>query len=163
MNPSTPKKSFWPYGLILFFTVFITWIGTFITLAVRQDIHLVRADYYAAEVAHQGEIDRQSRAAQLGHEAIIEYSAKHGQLGVRIPKAHVASQVDGQIRFYRPNNPALDHAVPLKPMKDGRQFIDAGELPTGSWRVRLEWRLGQLDFAKEARIAVVRSGYAAVN
>jgi len=163
MNPSTPKKSFWPYGLILFFIVFITWIGTFITMAVRQDIHLVRADYYSAEVAHQDEIDRQSRAAQLGGEAVIEYSAKHGQLGVKIPAAHVAAEPVGLVRFYRPNNPELDHSVPLKPAPDGKQFLDLHDLPAGSWRVRLEWRQGEVEFAKTARIVNLPAAAASQN
>jgi nitrogen fixation protein FixH len=157
MNPSTPTKSWWPYGLIVFFIVFISWIGTFITFAVRQDIHLVRTDYYRAEVAHQDEIDRQSRAAQLGHEVVIEYSARHGRLGVKIPAGHATAQPAGEVFFYRPDNPMLDHSVTLQPSAEGRQFIDVTKLAPGSWRVRMEWRVGDVEFAKSDRIAIVRT------
>lgn len=154
MNPSTPKKSWWPYGLIAFFIIFFTWIGTFISFAVKQEVYLVRPDYYRAEVAHQEEINRQSRAAQFGADAHIEYNAKHAKVGVKIPADHLAAKPVGEVRFYRPNNPALDHAIPLEPGTDGKQFIDVSKLAVGSWKVRLEWKLGELDFAKTAKIAV---------
>jgi hypothetical protein len=158
MNPSTPKQSWWPYGLIAYFIFFITCIVSFIAFAIRQDVHLVRADYYPAEVAHQQEIDRVSRGAGLGREVVIEYSAKHAQVGVRIPAAHAGDKFAGEVGFYRPNDPTLDHSIALSPDKEGRQFIDVSKLATGSWGVRLSWKCGEVDFAKTAKIVVVGPG-----
>lgn len=154
MNQPDTKASWWPRGLVAFFVFFVTSIVLFIAFAVRQDTHLVRPDYYRAEIEHQREIDSRSRANDLGHEAVIEYSARHRQVGVKIPAAHAVAAAAGMVTFYRPNNPALDHSVRLAPGGDGKQFFDVGHLAAGVWRVRLEWRVGELDFAKTAKIIV---------
>jgi nitrogen fixation protein FixH len=154
MKNENRETSWWPRALVAFFVFFITSIILFIAFALRQDTHLVRADYYRAEIEHQREIDRQSRANELGPLAVIEYSARHGQLGIRIPSHHAAARAAGEVRFYRPNNPALDHNVRLAPREDGKQFIDVHHLAPGAWRVRLEWQIGELDFAKTARVVI---------
>jgi len=155
MNPSQPvPKSLWPRAIIGFYICFIGAVALFIRFALQQDVHLVREDYYAAEMKFQQQLDQLNRAARLGPEVVIEYSPKHRQLGVKLPESHLARNPAGEIRFYRPDNPALDKTYPLKPRPDGKQFVDLGEIANGSWRVELQWRAGGEEFLKTRRIVV---------
>lgn len=147
-----PPKSVWPYAIIAYFVLFIGAVATFIAFAVKQDVHLVRPDYYSAEIKFQDQIDRVSRTAALGRQVVIEYSAKHRQLGLQLPAFHEAPE--GEIRFYRPNDPTLDQAVPLKLGEKQRQFVDVKDLANGLWRVELSWQTAGQKFFKTQKIVV---------
>lgn len=150
----TTRKSIWPVALIGWFVLFITTIGCFISFAVKQDVHLVREDYYAAELDYQNDLDRVNRTLALGHEVIIEYSARHQKLGVRIPTAHVQSLESGRIQFYRPDDPGQDRSHDLQVNASGLQFLDLVDCPPGVWKVDLQWVAGGLSYHRTARIVV---------
>lgn len=149
-NP--PPKSIWPYAIIAYFVCFIGVVAAFITFAVKQDVHLVRPDYYSAEIRYQEQIDRISRTDQLGRQVAIEYSAKHRKLGVQLPPTH--EDATGEVKFYRPNNPGLDRSVALQLENNNRQYLDTKDLANGSWRVELKWRAGGVDYFKSQKIVV---------
>jgi hypothetical protein len=150
----TPPKSFWPYALIGYFVMFISCIAVFISFALQQDVHLVRGDYYRAEVKYQEQLDRMNRTAQLGRAVVIEYSAKHRQLGIKLPATHLPLDPVGEVRLYRPNNPDLDQSFPLNPENNGKQFIDMADLENGSWRVDLSWQVHSNGFFKSQKIVI---------
>lgn len=119
---------------------------------MKQDVHLVRADYYSAEIQFQDQIDRIDRTDALGRQVVIEYSAKHRQLGLQPPPFHQSPE--GQIKLYRPNDPSLDQLVPLKLGEKQRQFVDVKDLANGLWRVELSWQSGGQEFFKAQKIVV---------
>jgi nitrogen fixation protein FixH len=140
MNTATAAKPFspWPYAIIGYFAVFITGIVVFIIWAVRQDMELVRPDYYEHEILFQRQIDRQKRALELGAAAAVNYDAARRSLHVTIPASHAAA-ARGTIHFYRPSEAKLDHHVPLQPAADGSQQIDVKPLRNGLWRIAVQW------------------------
>lgn len=146
--------SLWPRLLIAYFVLFITLLAVFVTFALKQEVHMVRPDYYAAEVAYQQRLDELNRAVGLGREAVVEHSAKHRGIGIQVPVAGAPESVTGTLRLYRPSDPALDREHELRVDERGRQFFDVSKLAAGNWRVDLRWtREGEV-YLKERRIVV---------
>lgn len=155
MKDSQPsKKSIWPYAIIGYYVCFIAAIATFISFAVKQEVHLVRKDYYAAEMKYQQQLDQMNRTEQLGRDVVIEYSAKHRKLGVKLPDNHLPEKPVGEIKLYRPNDPRQDKSIALNLQTDGKQFIDLSKIENGSWRVELKWNAAGEDFFKAQKIIV---------
>jgi nitrogen fixation protein FixH len=157
MNTATatqPKRSFWPYAIAGYFAFAIIGIVVFITWAVRQNMDLVRPDYYEHEILFQKQIDAVNRTRPFAGELKMAYDSSQHSLLVRVPAAHVGDQFKGQAHLYRPSNAKLDQRIELKPERDGHQLINAANLKPGLWKVRLDWTVGGEAFAFEQTILV---------
>src|SRR5687767_3011408 len=105
MNAVTqPKRSLWPYAIAGYFALAIIGIAIFITWAVRQNIDLVRADYYEHEILFQKQIDAVNRARPFAKELAAAYDLDKRILLVSVPAAHVAEQFSGKAHLYRPSD-----------------------------------------------------------
>jgi nitrogen fixation protein FixH len=155
MKPASlprPKCSLWPRAIAAYFAVAITGIVIFITWAVRQNIDLVRPDYYEQEILFQKQIDALNRTRPFASELKVGYDSKRRVLLLRLPAAHVTPQFIGTAHLYRPSDAKLDQRIGLKPDRDGQQTINAAALTPGLWKVRLDWSAGGESFAFEQTI-----------
>ena len=57
------------------FVFFALFIGTLVTICVRQDITLVTKEYYKEELAYQEQIDRMNNVNNLGEVPEISIEA----------------------------------------------------------------------------------------
>jgi len=155
MKPaSSNKRSPWPYAIAGFFFVAFCASGVFVTWAVRQNMDLVRPDYYEHEILFQKQIDAVNRTRPFAHEITIAYDFTRQTLSLRVPSVHVAAQFSGTAHLYRPSNAKLDRRVALKPARDGTQSINATQLTPGLWKVRLDWTANGETFAFEQSIVI---------
>lgn len=148
------KRSLWPYAIAGYFAVAITGIALFITWAVRQNLDLVRPDYYEHEILFQKQIDAVNRARPFASELTIAYDLNKHALLVRVPAAHTGEEFTGKVLLYRPSNAKLDQSIRLQPGRDGKQMINAAHLAPGLWKVRLDWTAGGKTFAFDQTIIV---------
>jgi nitrogen fixation protein FixH len=144
-----PRWEPWPVGIAAFLFVFVSCIAAFITFAVRQQMDLVRPDYYEEEIRYQVQFDRLERTRALGVSARVTADAGRGVLEVGIPSAHAAALTEGTIQFYRPSDAVQDRVVPLKPSAEGVQTAGLGDLGPGLWRVRVRWASGGKEYAMD--------------
>ena len=92
MNSSLakPSRNYWPHAIIAWFVIFAAALGAWVTVAVRQKMDLVRADYYEEEVRYQGQVDRLNRTAALRSEVAIEHfpalDVHHPRIGRTLPQ-----------------------------------------------------------------------------
>jgi nitrogen fixation protein FixH len=157
MNSSTitpTKRSAWPYAIAGYFGIAITGIVIFITWAVRQNMDLVRPDYYEHEILFQKQIDAVNRTRPFIRELTMAYDLSQHLLLVRVPAAHVGEQFKGAAHLYRPSNAKLDQSIELKPGPDGQQVLNAANLAPGLWKVRLDWTVAGESYAFEQTILV---------
>jgi nitrogen fixation protein FixH len=139
MTASQSKRSLWPYAIAGYFAVAFTGIAIFITWAVRQNMDLVRSDYYEHEILFQKHLDAVNRTRPLARQIQVNYDLSARALRMHIPPAHLAQQFTGKIHLYRPSDARLDQHIHLRPATTGEQTIDAAQLAPGLWKVRLEW------------------------
>ena len=134
-----PRRSVWPWAIAAFFAIAITGITIFITWALRQNMDLVRSDYYQQEILFQGQIDAVNRTRPFANEIAATYDLATKTLMVRLPLAHVGQRFSGMMHLYRPSDARLDRTMALTPGLNGEQVVAARQLVPGLWKVRLEW------------------------
>jgi nitrogen fixation protein FixH len=141
-----PRRNPWPYAIVIYFILFIAFIAVFIAWAVRQNMDLVRKDYYHEEILFQKQIDTEARTRALGSEVIVRYNDAKRAISIQLPDEHARLPSTGRIHLYRPSDAKLDREVSLTPDTTGAQSIDASGLQPGLWKVRLNWKAAGQDF-----------------
>ena len=145
-------RSFWPFGIIATFAVFICGTISLIVLACSQYTDLVNNNYYEQEIKFQSRIDATKRAQQIG--ATIEYLEAAKQIIISLPVEHVTKNATGEIQLYRPSASGLDKTVKLAPAATGIQTLDAAALQKGPWAVRVSWNAGGEEYFLEQKFVV---------
>jgi nitrogen fixation protein FixH len=156
MKTTTWFSNPWPVGLVIFFTIFISYIAGFITFASRQRMDLVRADYYDQEIRFQKQIDRVQRTAPIMAAAAMAYDAQAKTVTLKFPPAMAAAGVAGAVNFYRPSNADLDHNITLAPDHFGAQSISIRGFQPGRWKVRIQWTCQGQDYYFEQPLIIKR-------
>jgi len=140
MNPTTnTSPNLWPYAIIAWFVLFALALAVWVTVALRQNMDLVRSDYYEEEMRFQQHLDRLNRSAGLQSRVTLGYDPGPRLVTLRLPATAVASPTTGRIQFYRPSNAALDFELPLAVDAAGVQQLDVSSVRGGQWRVRVTW------------------------
>ncbi|HSH17350.1 MAG TPA: FixH family protein, partial [Verrucomicrobiae bacterium] len=65
-----------------------------------------------------------------------------------------ARQPSGSIQIYRPSDAALDRQVEFAPDTTGAQRIDAREMVSGLWKLKITWQVGGEEFFVD-RVVVI--------
>jgi nitrogen fixation protein FixH len=133
-------RNLWPGAIIAFFVVAITGLAAFIVFATRNQMELVRPDYYAEEIGFQRQLDRMNRTGPINAQVAITYDAERQRIRIALPPTHAGQTTSGHIRFYRPSDANLDQDVQLVVDNKGMQDVDAKELRAGLWKIRVYWK-----------------------
>ncbi len=136
---STRRWNIWPAAIVAYFIVFISALVIWVAFAMRNDMELVRKDYYEDEIRFQDQIDRVRRTAPIRHQVAIDYDFARHFITLKFPVAHLGPNLTGTIHLYRPSDASLDQKIELAPKPDGTQQIDTKSLQPGLWKVRFSW------------------------
>jgi nitrogen fixation protein FixH len=150
------KKSFWPYGIILTFVLFISGTIALIVIACTHKTDLITANYYDDEIQFQKRLDQMNRTAQLSDSVHVAYDIATGQINISLPQTQVAPTTSGRIQLYRPSDTRLDQVVDLQLNQHGSQVVDASALRPGLWKVRVQWTAQDQDYFADRSIVVKR-------
>jgi len=148
-------RSLWPIAIAVYFIIAILGIAVFVTWAVRQNMDLVRKDYYAEEIQFQQHLDQVNHAQQLTWKPQIAYDPVRDTVVVSLGKD--SSATAGNLQFYRPSDAALDRRIKLSLDHNRSQSIDTRTFPKGLWKVRISWTSDAKDFFSEETIVIDRS------
>ncbi len=151
-----PPRSLWPYAIIGWFALFGSAMAAWIIVAVRNDMDLVRADYYEHEILHQRQIDRQARTQPIQSEVKVAYDVAQQRITVALPATH-AALARGKINFYRPSDAKLDREAKLSVNANGEQTLDAKPLRPGLWKVRVQWTVGGEEYFFDQTVVIASS------
>jgi hypothetical protein len=137
MNTPAPKpaRSFWPYAIIVWMTLFATGVFSYIVFAQGHKMDLVGADYYDQEIKFQQQIDRVDRTRAVERQVAVTFA--DGAIRIALPPEHVGQNPTGTVHLYRPSNAKLDQRLPLALDATAAQRIDAQNLLPGLWKVRI--------------------------
>jgi len=154
MNPAiiSSQRSIWPAVIITWFVVFISGIIAFVIFAQRNRMELVGDDYYDQEIRFQQQMDRVSRTRPFQSDVSINYEAGPRRITVILPPEQARKKPVGRIRFYRPSDSTLDRSVDLSIPENGRQILDASDLRSGLWKIRLAWTVDGEEFSTDQSI-----------
>ncbi len=129
----------WGMKIILAYVFFAAIVATMVTIAMKQDVSLVAADYYKQEIAYQDQIDRMENVRALEHAPKIRFQAESNSLTIAFPKQEKMHKANGNIHLFRPSNVRLDREFALQLDEQGKQSLAVPGLAKGLWRVKLQW------------------------
>lgn len=128
----------WGYKILTVIMVFLTAMGTMITIAMRQNNDLIDEQYYVRELQHQQLIDAGNELRSLG--AAPRLLLEKDTLVVSIPAAAATNVADGTLSFICPSDKHCDRTFAFLPDTNGLFRLSAKGIAKGSYLVRLSWK-----------------------
>lgn len=141
----------WGKWIVVAFVLFASFIGTMITIMMKQDIGLVTKNYYAEDLAFQDQLERKQNTEQLElkPQVVIE---QNQLLKVYFPA--VSYVEEGEVKLIRPSSEKLDQRFTLLPSADSVQVFNLNPLTPGPYRVKLFWKAEGKEFYLEKLIVI---------
>ena len=146
------RKNLWPLGIVFTFILFVCATVGLVVLACSHKTDLVSTDYYEQEIRFQEHLDRLARAKELGTQ--VSYEPTTRKIRICLPNEQAGKGVSGSIQLYRPSATGLDRKINFEPDTRGTQFVDAGGLQPGLWKVRVAWSAAKQDYFVEENIRI---------
>ena len=135
--------------IIVSFVLFVVFIATLVTVCVRQDINLVRPDYYREELMHQQKMVLIQNTRSL--KALPVISISKNVLTVSFPGFEQLEK--GELKLLRPSDIKLDRTFALQAGHQQQQFpLDVWS--KGLYRASLQWTMGGKEFYYERLIVL---------
>jgi nitrogen fixation protein FixH len=153
MSTPAPTRNLWPASIIGFFVVAIVFMVSFVVWAMQQREDLVSADYYEREVRYQQQLDSLNRSQALAAKVVATFDPARQAIVIALPPDRVLG-AKGRVHLYRPSDARLDREFPLALDANGRQTLDAREMPDGLWKVRVKWNTAGQDYFLDQPVIV---------
>ena len=133
----------WGTWIITAFVLFAVFIGTLVTISMRQDVPLVTKEYYYEEIHYQDQLDRKQNAARLDTLPVITIE-DGAWLQVQYP---AFSQItEGKIKLFRPSDAALDQTFTLTGTSDSVQKFALQTIKKGLYKAQMQWSMNGKEY-----------------
>jgi hypothetical protein len=137
--------------IVVSFILFAIFIGSLVTLCIRQDISLVSKEYYRDELVYQNQMKRISNTEALSVKPVIKAS-RAGVISVQFaPGEKIQS---GTLRLFSPSNAKLDHEFKIESGGTGSTVFKTAPFQTGMYRVKLAWNMNDREYYYEEVIYI---------
>jgi hypothetical protein len=134
--------------IVISFVIFALFIGTLVTLCVREDISLVSKDYYKEELEYQQQLQRLNNTENLQQKPIIKFTGHE----LKISWGEVIKIEKGEMKLFCPSNANLDKQFNLQP--ESEQTFEMISLKKGLYKVKLFWSMGGKEYYYEQEIYI---------
>ncbi|HTE31043.1 MAG TPA: FixH family protein [Chryseolinea sp.] len=136
--------------IVVSFILFAIFIGTLVTVCVRQDISLVSENYYKEELVYQDQIQRLNNTELLVEKPAIKVVDQMLQI-----EFNQSDKVEnGALNLFCPANEKMDRKFLVEPSGKGVQSVELGLLQKGMYRARLSWTMNGKEFYMEEVINI---------
>lgn len=132
--------------IVVTFVLFAGFIGTLVTVCVKQDVNLVSKDYYKEELAYQDQVERINNTKSLGKKPVIRVVSGN------VIEVQFDSSIDvakGTMKLFCPSNPAMDREFDLVPLAANARKIEVSSLNKGMYRAKIYWENSEKQFYHE--------------
>jgi hypothetical protein len=136
--------------IVVAFVLFAMFIGTLVTICVKQDISLVSKSYYKDELGYQDQITRIGNTRMLTDKPKITNSGSSVEVTF---EPHLAIN-KGELKLFCPSNPEMDKAFALSLNSDNSQSFDVNSLKPGMYKAKLLWTMGEKEYFLEQIIYI---------
>jgi hypothetical protein len=132
----------WGKWIIVSFVFFTLFIGTLVTVCMRQDMSLVSPDYYKQELAYQQQINRKQHGNALSIKPTIV--ASQGKLLVTYPD--FGRVTSGELKLFRPSDERLDQTFQIQTGTESTQTFNINQPQRGTYKASLSWSVGEMEY-----------------
>jgi hypothetical protein len=136
----------WGKSIIVAFVLFAAFIGTLVTVCIRQDISLVSKDYYKEELEFEQQMIRMKNVSLLNSKPTIKV-LENGS--IQIAFDHFAEVEKGELKLFRPSDSAMDQKFDLTPTSSLTQIFSTRSLEPGMYRAKMQWTMRGKEFFLE--------------
>lgn len=137
----------WGKSIVLAFVLFALFIGSLVTVCLRQDIPLVTANYYENELRYQQQLDRMNNVSALTERPDIQVVGT----AVEIRYAQLSGIANGELELFRPSDARLDRKFVIE-AKGTLHRIELGNMPGGMYKARMTWAADGKEYYMESII-----------
>lgn len=135
----------WALGITVLYVGFALFMVGFLVVSTFHKVDLVEDNYYDKEIAYQQHIDKVKRTKALVHP--LTWKRENKTLVLQFPKD--LGNLGGTIKLYRPSDAKHDLILPVNPDESGVQGISLSALERGLWRMRVDWKSGNVTYYNE--------------
>jgi hypothetical protein len=136
--------------IVVAYVLFAIFIGTLVTVCVKQDVNLVSKSYYKDELAYQDQIKRINNTTALKGKPVIE---KIGNT-IKITLGNEFDIQKGHVTFFCPSNPAMDKDFELAIGDDHSQTFDVDSFQSSMYKAKLSWTMNEKEYYYEEIIYI---------
>lgn len=129
--------------IVVVFILFAGFIGTLVTICVKQDISLVSKEYYKEELAYQQQISRLNNTAALKNKPEVIVTPDFIQL--TFDSAYTITQ--GELKLFCPSDAKMDRTFTLTDNKSATWPLT--NMKPGMYRVKLSWSMNEKEYYQE--------------
>lgn len=127
------------------FIMFAGFIGTLVTVCVRQDISLVSKDYYKEELEYEQQMVRMKNVSLLPSKPIIK--VENGSIQIAFDQFNEIEK--GELKLFRPSDSSMDKKFKLARISSPTQLFSTESLESGMYRARMQWTMNGKEFFLE--------------
>jgi hypothetical protein len=136
--------------IVVAFILFAGFIGTLVTVCVRQDVNLVSKDYYKEELGYQDQIERISNTNRLASKPHIR--KVDGKLQVTFGDELKVQK--GELKLFCPSNPKMDKDYNISVTEGNTQLFEITSLQPGMYKAKLLWTMEGKEYFLEETIYI---------
>jgi hypothetical protein len=138
----------WGKSIVVVFVAFALFIGTLVTVCVRQDVSLVAPDYYKQELDYQNQIERLQNAAALSSKPAITVSSNQ----LQVSYVNFSQVEKGELKLFRPSDAKLDKTFSLQATNNSIQTFDITAQQSGMYKASIRWTMDGKEYFMEETI-----------
>ena len=135
----------WGKWIIVSFVLFAVFIGTLVTVCVRQEVSLVSKDYYKEELAFQDQITRLQNTDSLSRKPEISVT----QNGLEIAFDQLSKIKKGKLVLFCPSDPSHDRKIMIESSSEDKQLVSVTNMKRGMYHARFSWSVEDKEFYVE--------------
>lgn len=136
--------------IVVAFALFAIFIGTLVTICIKQDIGLVSKNYYNDELKYQDQIGRIDNTNKLR----VKPTIVKVDNSVQVQFDSQSKIQNGELKLFCPSDPKMDKAFSLSSSGGNTQLFDIKSLHGGMYKARLLWSMDGKEYFYEAIIYV---------
>ncbi len=137
--------------IVVSFILFAVFIGTLVTICLREDISLVSKNYYKEELGYQVQIERLNNTHQLAQKPTVKVVEPNI---LKVEFNQLEEIQHGELKLFCPSNSKMDRNFKLKLLNNGGEEIDLAGLESGMYKVKLLWTMHGKEFYLEEIINI---------
>lgn len=142
----------WGTGIAIFYGCFmLTFIGIAI-LSTRQDVNMVKKDYYDDDINYQKHFDRIQNEQALTEKVQVDFDTELESVVITFP-INMPIPV-GKVILFHPARDTDDKSFDIKMDNAAQMIIPVKGFPNGRWQVQINWESGSKAYYKEAYIVI---------
>lgn len=136
--------------IVVAFILFAGFIGTLVTVCVRQEVSLVTRNYYEEEINHQQKINRLTNTQHLQVKPEIKLTADR----ITVSFSDFERITEGELKLLRPSNARLDRTFRVAASQQDEQQFSLTASDRGLYRASLKWKMDGQEYYIEKVIVL---------